>query len=453
MAKAKKKEALSLEEKLEQALVPIDEQPYELPKNWCWVKLGEVVRLNRGSSPRPIKSFLTESNDGVNWIKIGDTDAGKYINETKEKITKEGAKKSVPVKAGDLLLTNSMSYGKPFILNIDGCIHDGWFAIETGECFDKDFLYYSFLASQWYFDKIAVGTAVRNISSDRTFTTPLAMPPLAEQKRIVEQIESLFTKLDEAKEKSLIVLESFDINCSAILYAAFSGELSKKWRKENHISKDTWKEMVVGDIGEVVTGSTPSTKNPEYFDGDIPFIKPTELNQGKYVCTSADYLTEAGRDVSRPVRKGSTCVCCIGATISKCGMLQVDAVTNQQINTIVPYDFMYDEYVYYYCSSDRFKNVLVENASATTLPIINKSRMSQLPVSVPLIEEQKFIVNELDILLKKQEEAKALAEEVVVKIDLIKRAILAKAFRGELGTNNPDEESATELLKTILMQE
>lgn len=164
MARGTKKEkALTPEEKLAQALVPEAEQEYEIPTNWKWVILGNLVNIKRGASPRPIKDYITEEEDGINWIKIGDTDAGKYVTNIKEKVTKEGARKSVFVEKGTLLLSNSMSFGRPYILNIDGCIHDGWLAITPSSAFIKEYLYYALLASEWYFDRVAVGTAVRNL--------------------------------------------------------------------------------------------------------------------------------------------------------------------------------------------------------------------------------------------------------------------------------------------------
>ena len=109
----------------------IDEEiPFEIPKGWEWVRLSHVTDIARGGSPRPIKEFLTDSIDGINWIKIGDTEKdGKYINAAKERIKKEGVSKSRMVHKGDFLLTNSMSFGRPYITNINGCVHDGWLVI------------------------------------------------------------------------------------------------------------------------------------------------------------------------------------------------------------------------------------------------------------------------------------------------------------------------------------
>ena len=130
-------------EKVGDTVTPL-EVPFEIPESWEWVRLGSICVIARGGSPRPIKQYLTDSPTGINWIKIGDSDKGrKYINQTKEKIIPEGVSKSRLVHKGDFLLTNSMSFGRPYILNVDGCIHDGWLVLSGySQCFDKNFLFY-----------------------------------------------------------------------------------------------------------------------------------------------------------------------------------------------------------------------------------------------------------------------------------------------------------------------
>lgn len=182
-----------------------DEIPFDIPENWKWVRLGDALDIARGGSPRPIKSFITDSEDGVNWIKIGDTDkGGKYINSTNEKIIKEGVKKSRFVKKGDFLLSNSMSFGRPYILNIDGCIHDGWLVLsQRVEVFNKDFLYY-LLSSRMVFNQfqsVVSGAVVNNLNSDKVRLTIVPIPPLTEQKRIVEKIEELLPYTNQLVKK------------------------------------------------------------------------------------------------------------------------------------------------------------------------------------------------------------------------------------------------------------
>ena len=130
----------------------VDEEPFEIPDSWKWVKLNDLAEIARGGSPRPIQDYITEDKDGINWIKIGDTIAeSKYITSAKEKIKPEGKKHSRFVHAGDFLLTNSMSFGRPYILKIDGCIHDGWLVFANiKEYLLQDYLYYALSSAYIY---------------------------------------------------------------------------------------------------------------------------------------------------------------------------------------------------------------------------------------------------------------------------------------------------------------
>ena len=172
---------------------------FKIPTSWCWVQLRQVAMVARGGSPRPIKDYLTDSEDGINWIKIGDTEqGGKYINATKEKICPKGVSKSRFVHKGDFLLTNSMSFGRPYITNIDGCIHDGWLVISPfSNTYNQNFLYYllsSNFAYRQFVGKVA-GGVVKNLNSDKVADAIFPLPPLEEQQRIVAQIEKLFEQL------------------------------------------------------------------------------------------------------------------------------------------------------------------------------------------------------------------------------------------------------------------
>ena len=172
-----------------------DELPFEIPESWAWVRLGAVLEIARGGSPRPIQQYLTTEPDGINWIKIGDTDkGGKYIYKTKEKIRPEGVVKSRMVHSGDFLLTNSMSFGRPYILKTDGCIHDGWLVLSNRfECYSVDFLYYILSSPFAYYqfcDSVS-GAVVKNLNSDKVANALFPLPPLSEQVRIVQRIEEL----------------------------------------------------------------------------------------------------------------------------------------------------------------------------------------------------------------------------------------------------------------------
>ena len=178
-----------------------DELPFEIPESWVWVRLGAVLEIARGGSPRPIQQYLTTEPDGINWIKIGDTDkGGKYIYKTKEKIRPEGVTKSRMVHSGDFLLTNSMSFGRPYILKTDGCIHDGWLVLSNRfDCYSVDFLYYILSSPFAYYqfcDSVS-GAVVKNLNSDKVANALFPLPPLSEQVRIVQRIEELLPLVKE----------------------------------------------------------------------------------------------------------------------------------------------------------------------------------------------------------------------------------------------------------------
>ena len=177
--------------------------PVENEKGWGVKKLGEVCLIERGGSPRPIKDYITEEEDGLNWIKIGDAQEGSiFINSTKEKIRKEGLKKTRMVHKGDFILSNSMSFGRPYIMGVDGCIHDGWLVLhDTNNTFNKLYLYYSLAHKSMYqqFKQMAVGGVVNNLNSEMVRRVLVLVPPLIVQQEFANRIE-----LIEMQKKQII---------------------------------------------------------------------------------------------------------------------------------------------------------------------------------------------------------------------------------------------------------
>lgn len=168
------------------------------------MKMSEIMDISRGASPRPISLYITESAEGVNWIKIGDVSpTSKYVTSTKEKITKAGAKKSKYLQKGDFILSNSMSFGRPYILKIDGCIHDGWISLSN---FDKsvtsDYLYHILRtnAVQRYWKQNAGKGTVSNLNADIVRNTVIPIPPISEQKRIVSILNKFETLVNDLSQ-------------------------------------------------------------------------------------------------------------------------------------------------------------------------------------------------------------------------------------------------------------
>ena len=209
---------------------------YKIPDSWVWTTLNELFLIERGGSPRPIQQFLTAEANGINWIKIGDTELGqKYIETTKEKIKPEGLKKSRLVVDGDFILSNSMSFGRPYIVKTTGAIHDGWLVFrDIDNNLDKDFFYYLLSSSYVYqqFSRNASGSTVRNLNIDIVKQTNISLPPLNEQKRIVAKIEKLFSNLDNSDKYLLHLEKQLKRYRQSVLKSAFEGELTKEWREK-----------------------------------------------------------------------------------------------------------------------------------------------------------------------------------------------------------------------------
>lgn len=222
-----------------------DEKPFDIPESWEWVRFEDIFEIARGGSPRPIKQFLTESDDGINWIKIGDTDiGGKYILCTKEKIIPEGLSKTKLVEPGDLLLTNSMSYGRPYILKTRGAIHDGWLVLSPYlKQTDKEFFYYVISSTYVHneFARTVSGAIVKNLNKDKVKKIIVPLPPLAEQHRIVAKIEELHPDIDaydKVQTKLQAIEQRFpDDMKKSLLQYAIEGKLVPQ-RKEEGTAKD-----------------------------------------------------------------------------------------------------------------------------------------------------------------------------------------------------------------------
>ena len=199
-----------------------------MKEGWEYKKLGEICFIERGGSPRPIKQYITNRADGLNWIKIGDAVEGsKYIKSTKEKIIPEGLKKTRFVHKGDFILSNSMSFGKPYILGIDGCIHDGWLVIrDNNKIFDKTFLYYLLSSPNMYqeFKRLAVGGVVNNLNSNLVRNVVVPIPPLAEQERIVAELDLLSSIIDKKKAQ----LKELDQLAQSIFYDMFGDPITNE---------------------------------------------------------------------------------------------------------------------------------------------------------------------------------------------------------------------------------
>lgn len=460
MARAKKKAALTPEERLQAALVPDWEWPYKLPENWCWTRIGNYVdyvtdyvangsfaslKVNVSIFKDENYALMVKTQDFANGFTKSLTYTDKHGYDFLSKSTLHG---------GELILSNIGSVGKVFrvpYFDWPMTLASNSVMVKCYNSRDYDWIYY-FLLSPIGFEElksITTGTAVPKFNKTDLKTIPLPVPPLAEQQRIVDRIESLFAKLDEAKEKAQAVVDSFETRKAAILHKAFTGELTKKWRKSENTR---WVYKKIKDCCKLGSGGTPSRKVPDFYKGDIPWIKTGEIEWNDIYDTE-EKITQSAIDNSsaRCYKPGVVLVAMygMGVTRGKASILRVQAATNQAVCVLEPQSaLLYNRYLLYYFMRNYWD--IREKAVGGNQLNLSLTIIKELNIEIPPIDEQMEIVQIIDNLFDKEQQTKEAAEAVLDQIDLMKKSILARAFRGELGTNDPSEESAVELLKQII---
>lgn len=437
MAGKKKQAQLTPEEKLQQALVPEDEQPYKVPANWCWTRLGNVTNIIMGQSPNG--GSITENEKDTPLIG-GAADMGEKYPEIKRYTNK-------PTKISsdeDLIICVRATLGKPIFSDGRYCLGRGVAAIRPLVGSRKLYKYFFLNFEQYLFDN-ATGTTFAQVNSNILQKMPLALPPLAEQQRIVERIESLFAKLDEAKENMQNVLDGFETRKAAILHKAFTGELTANWRKQHDVSIDSWEEKKLGKIVKNIKDKYEPTLNNKKCVKYIG-LEHIEKNNGIIGFGSSDDV----KSLKTIFELGDILYGKLRPYLNKHDIAKFSGICSTDILVYRAEDFNTAKFINYFMNTEKFIFYTVSNSKGINLPRISEKEVSGILVNVPTLSEQSEIVRIIDDLLAKEQQAKELAENALAKIDLIKKAILARAFRGELGTNNPADESAVELLKRVL---
>lgn len=455
----KKKTALTIEERLQQALVPAEEQPYEVPENWVWTYISSGFDVT--SSKRVHKSdWLSEgvpfyrTRELVKLSEQGYIDNELFISEDLYKTFKKEF--GVPQK-NDLLISGVGTIGVPYVISDEKKFYfkDGnviW--LKNKGVFDASYMYYLyktvFVDNQIH--SMSAGTTVDTYTIINAKNTIIPLPPLSEQQRIVECIEELFAKLDEAKERLQEVAESFAVRKAAILYKAFTGELTKQWRCENGVSDGSWEEKKLGEVGVLERGrSKHRPRNDErLFGGIYPFIQTGDVaNADMFIEKHSQTLSDFGMQQSKLFAKNTICIT-IAANIGKVAILSYDSCFPDSVVGLTTDEKNSYKYVYYYLSTQQKE--LESKAPATAQKNINLKVLNDLDIPLPTLPEQHEIVRFIDDLLARERKAQQATEQALASIDLMKKSILARAFRGELGTNKASEASALELLKQVLAE-
>lgn len=456
MARGKKAAAtLTPEEKLQQALVSVDDQPYEIPENWCWVRLESLVNeIKNGTTIKQDKSGEGYSVTRIESLQNQTIDfnrLGSIIDETKIKDTDWYVD-------GDVALShiNSAEHvGKTAVITADmlPLVH-GMNLLRlrfNGAYLPVLFQYYtqSFEYKEAILQRINMAVNQVSINQKQLGSLEIPVAPIAEQQRIVERIESIFAKLDEAKEKAQAVVDGFELRKSAILHKAFTGELTAQWRQEHGVGLDSWEHKTIGDLFIHTTGKALKKDNKNgslhkyittsnLYWGTFDFSEVREMyftddELEKCTATKGDLLICNGGDVGRAAIWNYDYDICLQNHVSK--------LRKRQDNVHIPL------FYYYFLFSKIYGNI---SGTGIGIASLSAKTLLAMEVELPSIQEQIAIANSLDTIFEKEQKAKEASEAVIEQIGTMKKAALARAFRGELGTNDPAEESAMELLKSVL---
>lgn len=446
---AKKKETLTPEERLQAALVPESEQPYKVPRNWCWTRIAKLCSLSNGKAFKP--TDWTET--GIPIVRIQNLNNP----EAQYNLYSGAVEDKFRLCGGELLFAWSGTPGTSFGAHIwwgkEAVLNQHIFRVDFDEKYINK-IYFKYAINQQLDMLISVahgGAGLQHVTKGVFEATPIPLPPFAEQQRIVDRIESLFAKLDEAKQKAQDALDSFETRKAAILHKTFTGELTAQWRKEHGVGMESWTSHPLKNVTQIGSGGTPSRKNSQYYLGNILWIKTGEIYWNCIYDSEEKITEEAIADSSAKLYPAGTVLVAMygqGLTRGRAAILGVPATTNQAVCALQPCDCLEKRYLYYYFMANYWE--YREKAVGGNQPNYSATMIGKWIINIPSVLEQAEIVRILDDLLAKEQQAKEAAEGVLDQIDLIKKAILARAFRGELGTNDPSEESAVELLKQIL---
>jgi type I restriction enzyme S subunit len=401
------------------------EKKHSLPKGWEIKKLGDVLTIERGGSPRPIKKYLTDSSEGINWIKISDaTASNKYIYETKEKITREGLHKTRMVHEGDFLLSNSMSFGRPYIMRTSGCIHDGWLVLkqEGEKVFEIEYLYY-LLSSPYLFeqfDSLAAGSTVRNLNIRLVSSVEVPVPPLPEQQRIVAILDETFSAIDKAKANAEQNLK----NAKELFESYLQGVFEKKG--------NGWEEKKLGEVYDVRDGTHDS---PKYHNQGYPLVTSKNLKNHKLTFDNIKFISETDYlniNKRSKVDVGDVLFAMIG-TIGN--PVVIEDEPNYAIKNVALFKVGNNQNSYflkYFLDSKQTIEKMMRDAKGTTQKFVGLGYLRSFPILVPPLKEQQTIVRQLDTLRIETQKLESIYQKKILLLEELKKSILQKAFSGEL---------------------
>jgi type I restriction enzyme S subunit len=392
-----------------------------MKKGWQTKTLGEICDIERGGSPRPIQNFITNDPNGINWIKIGDaTASGKYIYKTEEKIRPEGVKRSRMVYDGDFILSNSMSFGRPYIMKTTGCIHDGWLVLHQPKV-DPDYLYYVLSSDIVFsqFDRLAAGSTVRNLNIGSAKSVEIPYPPLPEQQRIVGVLDEAFASLATAQAHAAQNLQN--------ARALFESHLQSVFTQRG----PGWVEKSLGEVADLLDCLH---KTPIYAETGFPMVRVTDIKPGFLDLSKTrkvDEQTFNAFSKGRNPKAGDI----VFSRVGSCG---VSAIVNSDEpfclgqNTVFILPKINSVLLYHFLNSPNAKEQFEGFIDGTTQPTISMKSIRQVAVPIAPPVEHDGLVAKLDSMREETQRLESIYQRKLAAIDELKKSLLHQAFSGEL---------------------
>ncbi|EOH2666288.1 restriction endonuclease subunit S, partial [Campylobacter jejuni] len=361
-----------------------------LPQGWEVKKLGEIGEIVTGSTPS--KSNLDFYGKDYPFFKPSDFEQGYFLENAGDNLSKLGFDKARQLPPKTILVVCIGSLGKVALTRVIGSCNQQINAIIPHKNIIAEYIYYYCISSKFQsilFSK-APQTTLAILNKTEFSKLEIIYPKdIKEQERIVGILD-----------ESIKILEQNLLNLDELMQSALQKAFNplKDNAKENYKLPQGWEWKSLGEIGEIITGTTPSKNNPNFYGNEYPLFKPSDLNGDMIIKYASDNLSKLGFDNARNLPKDTILVVCIGASIGKVGLSGVNGSCNQQINAIIPNSAFTSKYLFFVCLSNYFQEILKNNASQTTLPIINKTEFSKLQIPLPPIKEQEQITSHLDEL-------------------------------------------------------
>ncbi len=395
-----------------------------LPQGWEVKKLDEIGEIVTGSTPS--KSNLDFYGKDYPFFKPSDFEQGYFLENAGDNLSKLGFDKARQLPPKTILVVCIGSLGKVALTRVIGSCNQQINAIIPHKNIIAEYIYYYCISSKFQsilFSK-APQTTLAILNKTEFSKLEIIYPKdIKEQERIVGILD-----------ESIKILEQNLLNLDELMQSALQKAFNplKDNAKENYKLPQGWEWKSLGEIGEIITGTTPSKNNPNFYGNEYPLFKPSDLNGDMIIKYASDNLSKLGFDNARNLPKDTILVVCIGASIGKVGLSGVNGSCNQQINAIIPNSAFTSKYLFFVCLSNYFQEILKNNASQTTLPIINKTEFSKLQIPLPPIKEQEQITSHLDELSSHVKNLKQNYQAQIKDLQELKNSLLDKAFKGNL---------------------